>query len=290
MRVFAVGATGVLGTVLVPLLLERGHRVTVMAPDRLEHVPAGAARVRAGLLDRGIDLAGLVAGHEAVVNLATSMPRDTAAPGAWAENTRIRREGTVRLVAAARAAGARSLVQMSITMAYADGGDAWLAEDTPFDPDPARGALVAPVVDLEAAVRGVPPTELAWTILRGARFAGAGTIQDTQRARLADGTLQIPADGRSFVSMVHVADYAAAVVAAVERAARGRVFNISDRPLRIGDYLTRLARATGAPLPGRAPESVPDLPSHRVDSGAAREELGWRPVRGVLPVPDPASG
>lgn len=281
MRIFAVGATGVLGQRLVPLLVARGHKVTVMAPDRLRTLPEGVSAVRAGLLDADVDLRALVAGHEAVVNLATSMPRDTTTPGAWLPTGRIRGAGTAALVDAARAAGVRCLVQMSITMAYADAADSWLTEDAPFDTDPRRQAVVGPVVEMEDTVRAVPSTELAWCLLRGARFAGRGTVQDTQYEQLARGDLHIPGDGRAFVSMVHVADYAAAVVAALERVPAGRTLNIADQPLRVGEYYTGLARATGRTPPESDGAANPGIPSHRVDSTAAHQELGWRPVHGI---------
>ncbi|MDA2811412.1 NAD(P)-dependent oxidoreductase [Nocardiopsis sp. RSe5-2] len=290
MRIFAVGATGVLGGALVPELLGRGHRVTVMAPDRLDGVPDRAEAVAGDLLDAGTDLAPLVEGHDAVVNVATSMPRDPSRPGAWALAGRVRSEGTPRLVDAVRRASVGRMVQMSITMAYAPGGDRWLREDAPFDPDPARRALVGPVAEMEDAVTAVPPGELAWTVLRGARFVGPGTVQDAQRDLLSRGALSVPGEEGSYVSMVHVADFADAVVAAVERGLVGRVLNVADIPVRVGDYYRALAERTGTPAPPTDPGTAPDLPSHRVWSGAAGTELGWAPRRGVLPEPVPAHG
>ncbi|MFD0772758.1 NAD-dependent epimerase/dehydratase family protein [Streptomonospora algeriensis] len=283
MRIFLIGATGVLGRALVPQLLESGHQLAVMAPDRLDTLPRGVTRVKADLLDPALELAELLSGYDAVVNLATSMPRDPAARGAWAENTRIRSQGTSVLTRALREAGIGRFVQMSITMAYADGGDTWLDESAPFDADPGREAVVLPVADLEAAVMELPAREVAWTLLRGARFAGPDTMQDLQRRQLARGALAIPGDGRTFVSMVHVADFADAVVAALLRGPAGRVFNIADEPMRVGDYFTALAKTADCPPPGRDPHAVSE-PSHRVDSTAARADLGWKPRRGVLPV------
>ncbi|GAA3765038.1 NAD-dependent epimerase/dehydratase family protein [Salinactinospora qingdaonensis] len=283
MRVFAIGATGVLGREVVPLLGKRGHEVTVMAPDRLEQLPDGVTKVRRGLLDDDLDLVSLLAGHDCVVNMATSMPRDFSAPGAWEENTRIRREGTRRLVEGLRSAGVSRLVQMSITMAYADGGHSWIGEDAAFDTDPAREAVVRPIAELESVVSRVPPAEVAWTILRAARFVGPGTLQDVQRQRLAQGALPIPGDGSSFLALVHVADFADAVVAAVEQGLAGQICNVADTPVQVGDYLQRLARLEGAPPPVYDPDLPPDMPSHRVDSSVARSRLGWRPRRGVLP-------
>ncbi|GAA3045505.1 NAD-dependent epimerase/dehydratase family protein [Actinokineospora globicatena] len=284
MRVFAIGATGVLGQRLVPLLVGRGHDVVAMAPgDRLERLPGGVRAVDADLLDPGVTdvLTGELAGVDVVVNAATAIPRDFGAPGAWERNTQLRRDGTVRVLNAVLAAGVPAVVQMSVTMAYADGGDAWLTEQAPFDPDPARGSIVEPVAAMEKAVVEIGGDRVAWSILRGARFVGAGTAQDAIRARLKEGTLHAHPDDR-YTSLVHVADFATAVVAAVERRVSGVVLNIADEPLLVADYLGRLAEHDGAPAPGTSTEAVREV-SHRVSSAAARELLDWQPKTGVLP-------
>ncbi|WP_158990433.1 NAD-dependent epimerase/dehydratase family protein [Streptomyces sp. QHH-9511] len=280
-KVVLIGGTGVLGHALVPRLLDRGHAVTVLAPGP-RPAPAGADRVDASLLDiPGDELAGVLAGCDVLVNVATAVPADPAAPGAWELNTRLREEGTPRLVDAARASGVGHLVQMSITMVYPDGGDRLLDESTPLDTDPARAALVEPVRVMEQAVRRASGDGPSWTVLRGARFAGPGTVQDLQRRRLRGGTLPIAGDGSSWLSLVHVRDFAAAVAATVEIRPPGMVLNIADEPVREGEYTERLARAVGAPPPPYDRSLVPELPSQRVSSAAAHRLLGWKPVTGI---------
>jgi nucleoside-diphosphate-sugar epimerase len=286
MRALVVGGTGVLGRQLVPRLRRRGHDVVVMSPGRrASPPPAGVGWVRGSLLapDATARLGEVLPGRDVVINIATAIPPEPAGPGAWEVNTQLRRAGTRVLTQASRAAGVPRLVQMSITMAYHDGGEEWLDEASAFDPSPARAAIVAPVAAMEDTVRALPPDEIAWTILRGGRFVGPGTVQDAQCRGLRAGTLSVPVDGQAFVSMVHVGDYAAAVVAAAEAGLAGAVLNVSDAPVRVGAYLDQLADLIGAPRPRRAPEQVPDLPSHRVDSGAARRLLGWRPVATIWP-------
>lgn len=290
MRIFAIGATGVLGAELVPLLLRGGHELTVMAPGRrFAALPAEVARVSASLVDAHGErrLSQALRGHEAVLNIATAMPRDVTSPDAWERNTRVRVDGTRRLTRAATSTGIARLVQMSITMAYPDGGDVWLDESTPLDADPCRAPLVAPVAALEAATRALPAQGPRWTILRAARFAGPGTIQDDHRRRLRAGTLAVGGDERSFVSMVHVGDFARAVVAALEAGLGSQTLNVSDEPVRLGAYLDRLASIDGLPAPPRAREGQPDLPSQRVDSSEARRLLGWAPRCGIWPSPAP---
>ncbi|RKT55710.1 NAD-dependent epimerase/dehydratase family protein [Saccharothrix australiensis] len=286
MRVFAIGATGVLGRELVPRLVARGHQVAVMSPGgRQAALPPGVDRVRGSLLDpdAGELLAARVRGFDVVVNTATAIPRDFAAKDAWAENSRVRVEGTRVVAGAVSAAGVPALVQLSVTMAYPDGGERLLRETEPLDACAARAAIAAPVADLEATVRALPVERVAWTVLRAARFVGPGTVQDRQRADLRAGTVRVAGNGREFVSMVHVADFADAVVAAVERPARGLVLNVSDEPVRNGAYLARLAALDGVPGPVLSPGLRADAVSHRVCSAAARQALGWRPVRGIWP-------
>ncbi|WP_168585202.1 NAD(P)-dependent oxidoreductase [Saccharopolyspora sp. ASAGF58] len=287
MHVFAIGASGVLGRHLVPMLLRRGHDVTVMAPDRLDRLPGEARRVRASLLDPAAErlLAAEFKEVDAVVNAATAVPAMPTAPGGWARNTALRSTGTAVVTGALQEAEVRRFVQMSITMVYADGGDDKLTEAAPLDHRPERATLVDPVLAMETAVRKLPADEIAWSILRGGRFVGPGTVQDQQRARLRAEDLPIPGAGREWVSMVHARDYADAVVAALERGCAGKTLNVADQPVRVADYYRDLARADDSPPPRHDPNAAAE-PSHRVSSEAARQLLGWAPVHGIWPLGD----
>lgn len=287
MRAFVIGGTGVLGQQLVPRLRQHGYEVAVMSPGRRRRadLPPGVIRIQESLLapDAAARLRERLRGYDVVVNIASAIPPEPAGAGAWEVNTQLRRTGTAILAEAVRAAHVPRLVQMSITMAYRSGGDGWLDENTPFDPSPARAPIVAPVAAMEEAVRALPVDQVAWTILRASRFVGPGTVQDEQCRGLRAGTLPAPDARDAYVSMVHVGDYAAAVVAAVDAGLRGVVLNVSDTPVRAGTYLDRLADRIGVPRPRRVPGSSPEQPSHRVDSGHARRLLGWRPAHTIWP-------
>ena len=287
LRVIVFGATGVLGQELVPLLLEQGHAVVapVRSSEKAQALAEAGVKLRAGDLlspETQARLPEMMAGCHAAVHIATAIPRDFGAPGAWEANTRLRVEGTRALLDGALAAGVERYVQQSIVMAYVDGGDRWLDESTPLDTSPERTSVCRPVIEMEGMVRAVPPGRLAWCILRGGSFQGPGTEQDGTVERLRAGTLSVPCDGSSYISPVHPADMAAAVALALERAASGSIFNVNDEPLRQGDYLDRLADLVGAPRPERDP-SRPCPPSFRCSSAAAREALGWAPVHSIWP-------
>ena len=286
-RIAVAGATGVLGRALVPLLLAAGYEVRALTPSPAK--PADLAAAGAEVLECDLlapssvaRLPDLVAGCTAVAHIATAIPQNPRAPGAWDVTTRLRTEGTRRLLDAALTAGVRRYIQQSIVMAYPDGGDRVLDEATPLDTSPARAAVCGPVIAMEGMIREVPPAQLAWCILRGGVFVGPGTFQEGIIAGLRAGTEVVPCDGHNFVSLVHVADMAAAVLAAIRHAPGGSTFNINADPLRQGAYLDELAVRSGAPPPPRD-LARPCPPSFRCSNAAARTMLHWAPDHGIWP-------
>src|SRR5690348_10215764 len=124
MKVFIAGATGVLGRSLIPLLLQQGHTVRALVRS-IEKAPreAGVELSHGDLLSeetRG-RLPTLMSGCQAALHIATAIPKDFGAPGAWDTNTRLRVEGTRSLLDASLAAGVERYIQQSITLAYEDG-------------------------------------------------------------------------------------------------------------------------------------------------------------------------
>ena len=287
MRVAVVGATGLLGRTLVPLLLEHGHVVLAVArsPAKASEVlPPQADFLPGDLLAPGIEaqLAGLLAGVEAVFHIATSVPDDPDLPGVWDANTRLRTEGTHTLLQAALQAGVKRYFQQSITMAYPDRGETWITEGTALDKSPGRASLCGPVIAMEGLVHSLAGPHLQTCILRGGGFVGPGTAQERLMTDLLSGRAVVEGSGRNFLSLIHVADMAAACLAALERAPAGSVFNVAAEPIRQGEYMDRLADALGVARPRREAHS-PTPPSWRCSNHLARTSLGWEPQHPVIP-------
>lgn len=290
MRVFVIGATGVLGRSLLPLLVQQGHtvRALVRSPEQARAVATGDIETVQGdvlAAETVQKLPTLLAGCQAAIHIATAIPRDPTAPGAWDTTTRLRIEGTQHLLQASLTAGVTRYIQQSIVMAYPDGGDRWLDEQTPLDTSPARAAICRPVIQMEEQVRAVSPEQLQWCILRGGLFVGAGTMQDAQIRQLRAGHLVVPCDGSNFLSLIAVADMAVAIVLALQvpAALTGSIFNIVAEPIRNGDYLDTLAIHAGIATPARDP-AQPCPPSFCCSNLAAQKVLGWSPVHSVFPV------
>lgn len=287
MKVAVAGPTGVLGRAVIPLLLQQGYDVRALARSvtkARQTLPQGVEIVECDLLSPGIDKAMnvLLEGCAAVVHIATAIPSDFTVPNAWDANTRLRTDVVSMLLKASIDVGAKQYLQQSITMAYPDGGDNWITEDTPLDTSPERASVCRPVIAMEGMVRAIPARDLQWCILRGGSFVGSDTFQDRDMARLRAGKAVVACDGGNFVSLIHVADMATAVVAALQRFPAGSTFNIVDEPLRQGEYSDRLATAVGAAKPTRD-SNLSCPPSWRCSNQRAKAALHWHPTHAIIP-------
>jgi len=273
-----LGATGVYGRHLVPRLVAAGHhvRALVRRPEAAAIAAAcGAELARADVFDEASLRAGL-AGCDVAVNLATALPGPNR-EGDYARNDHLRREGTPIWVRACRDAGVPRIVQQSIAMVHAGGGDAWADETTfhPLEGEEVATAAIAAALDMETTIRH---SDLDWLILRGGLFYGPGTgFDDDWFARARAGKLRMPEEGNDYVSLVHIADMAAATVAAIGRwPSRQALIVADDQPPRWRDVLTYVCAVAGRSPPQPGGRAL--MPSFRVRNRRARELLSWAPL------------
>ncbi len=287
MKIFVTGATGVVGRRLVPLLAAAGHDVTAMRRSAARHTELesrGVRAVEADLFDP-VSLAAAVAGHDAVVNLATHMPASTSRlllPGAWKENDRIRRDGSANLVDAALGAGVTRFVQESFAPVYPDRGTEWISEETPLAPTRYNRT----VADAERSAIRFTTAGGTGVVLRFAGFYGPDSPFLIDMIRLVRrGWVPLPGKPEAFVSSVSHDDAAAAALAALDLPPG--VYNVSDdEPVTRREYFDTLAAALGVPRPRFAPAwtfrllgSTGQLlgRSERISSRKLREASGWAP-------------
>ena len=287
MKVCVVGATGVLGRSLVPLLVREGFSVRALArftKEKRALMPGEADCVTFDLLSDNAPktLPALVHGFDAVLHIATAIPRDFSAPGAWDLNNRLRTIGTQRLLKASLDNGVGYYLQQSITMRYPDLGDAWIDENTPLITVSEQTGQTDPVTIMEELVKSVDTRKLDWCILRGGMFVGPATFQDDAIPRLKEGTEVVAGDGMNFVSFVHVKDVASAFVKVLQAKPHAGVFNIVDEPVRNGDYRDRLADLLKVTRPLRDMNQRRPA-SNRCSNKKAQSELQWKPQHGIFP-------
>lgn len=265
-KVFVLGGTGAIGRPAVDALVAAGHEVTALARtwDRaLDLTDRGARPLDVSMFDV-VELTRAFAGHDAVVNLASSMPSTLqfARLGAWRETERLRTDGSANVVDAALASDVGILVQESVAMLYADQGDAWVDEHAAVDRYPmARGNHAA-----EASANRFTTHDRTGIILRFGLFYGPGARHSEQflaAARL--GIVAVIGDPGSYLSSIHVADGGRAV-AEVLGAAAG-VYNVVDnQPLTKRTYARALASAAQRPAWLRGPGRLAKVLGHRTTS------------------------
>ncbi|HEY0814209.1 MAG TPA: NAD(P)H-binding protein, partial [Pseudonocardia sp.] len=133
MHVLVAGATGAVGRRIVPLLLERGHRVTGLTRSTARAKDLRSAGAEAVVADvvggSAVTAAVRAAAPDVVMHQLTDLSDEDRAA-----NARLRVVGTRNLVDAARAAGVRRIVAQSIAFGYEDGPNP-ATEDTPLRPD-----------------------------------------------------------------------------------------------------------------------------------------------------------
>jgi nucleoside-diphosphate-sugar epimerase len=276
-RIAVLGASGVYGRHLLPRLIAAGYRVRALVrkPEAAGlAVACGAELAAADIFDEASLRAGL-AGCNVAINLATSLPAP-GEQGDYAKNDQLRREGTPIFVRACRDYGVARILQQSIAMTHAGGGDAWADEET-FHPvaEGVAGAAIAAVRAMEAAIM---ESDLDWLILRGGLFYGPGTgFDDDWFARARAGKLRLPAEGDDYVSLVHISDMAAATVAALRRwPSRQALIVADDNPARWREVLTYVCAVAASDPPTPGGRSA--MPSFRVSNARARELLAWAPA------------
>ena len=144
MRVFVAGATGAIGTRLVPKLVARGHEVigTSRSMDRAQRLHTlGAEPVALDILDRrAVRDAVLDAKPEAIIHQATALTGLSDFKHfdrSFHQTNLLRTEGTDALLEAAREAGVRRFIAQSFaSYRYAREGGPVKTEDDPLDPAP----------------------------------------------------------------------------------------------------------------------------------------------------------
>ena len=290
MRVFVAGASGAIGTRLVPQLIDQGHEVigTFNSPGNAERVRAlGAEPIALDLLDaRAVRKAVLKTEPEAIVHQATALADVRFSRNldrSFAPTNRLRTEGTDALLAAAREAGVRRFVAQSFaSYRYAREGGPVKTEDDPLDPTPPAAAR-----ETSAAMRHLDQavTDAGGIALRYGGFYGAPN--DGLLAPIRKRQFPIVGNGGGVSSFIHLDDAAAAAtVHALEHDGAGIYNIVDDEPAPVREWLPVLANALGAKPPRHVPRWLArpvagegavmmGTESRGASNAKAKRELGW---------------
>jgi putative NADH-flavin reductase len=156
LRIFALGATGTIGTNVIDIALARGHQVTafVRSPHKIHRNDPGLAVIQGNALSMDA-LARALPGHDAVLSSIGPPPREAFRP------SRLMAESVASAVAAMTTAGVKRLLVVSAAVLFPERRLAfrffrWLLRHHARD-----------LYAMEAVVRA---TNLDWTIARPPRL------------------------------------------------------------------------------------------------------------------------
>lgn len=256
-NIFLTGATGVIGKRVVQLLLEAGFSVTGLSRSQentrlLEKMGAKSKQTSLFNVD---ELINATRNFDVIVHLATAIP--TAAipkkPHHWALNDKIRIDGTMALLEAAKTNRVPCFIQQSITRIYGDrngnevNADSSVDENLPF--------MLRSAVKMEKLVKN--EEQLDHIILRFGQFYSPDSIS-TQHLidKIRKRNMPVIGKGNYFWNYIHVDDAARAVVYALQRfkTLKNRTVNFTDfEPVRAKKALDESARLTNSKSPYQIP-------------------------------------
>jgi nucleoside-diphosphate-sugar epimerase len=299
MKVFVAGATGAMGVHLIPQLVANGHDVVGTTRSEAKQDQIRAMGARPAVVDAldadAVAQAVAEAEPEVIVHQLTALSRDFDMKHfdeTFAVTNRLRTEGTDHLLAAGRAVEVKRFVAQS----YAGWPSGFrrgpvTTEEDPLDapPDAFRTSHDA-IRYLEEAV-----TEATWTdgiVLRYGGFYGPGTglslnPPGDQVEMIRKRKFPVVGAGAGVWSFVHIADAAAATVAAVEHGEPGLYNIVDDEPAPVAQWLPAVAEAVGAKKPRHVPVWLGRLFAGEAgvvmmtevrgaSNEKAKRELGWR--------------
>jgi nucleoside-diphosphate-sugar epimerase len=295
-KVLVTGHHGYMGSVLVPALLDAGHEVTGL--DTFFYRGCDLVPSAPPIEERHLDARDVrpehLYGQEAVVHLAalSNDPLGNLNPELTLE---INFRGTVRIAEAAREAGVSRFLFSSSCSMYGASAEDLVPETAPLQP---LTAYAESKVRAEEALSQLADDDFSPVYLRNATVYGASprlrldlVLNNLVGWAYTTGAVKILSDGTPWRPLLHVADFAAAVLAFLEaprEAVHDGAFNIGSdaenyQVWDLGDIVRDTVSGSRVEYAGAGD---PDPRSYRVDFAKLRRtlpglELRWNAAAGA---------
>jgi len=263
-KLLVTGATGFLGSTLVPMLREAGHEVRLLVRSGAE-VP-DPEKVKGDVRDPD-SVARALAGVEGVYHLAGLVSRDPADARKMYE---LHVDGTRNLLTCAARAGLKRIVLASSSGTIGVSRLRRVATEEDDYPIETVGRwpyylskIYEEKIAIEFARRGLPIVILNPSLLLGPGDARMSSTQDVFRFLMG----RIPVMPRGGISFVDVRDAARAFVAALTRGNVGERHLLGAANWEFSEFFARLGRIAHRPPPLlRMPSPLKVAAAHIVES------------------------
>jgi nucleoside-diphosphate-sugar epimerase len=296
MRVLVTGNRGYIGTIMVPMLQNRGHEVVGLDSDLYERSTFGDSvpevdTINCDIRDANVDM---FRGYDAVIHLA-GLSNDPLGDFNPSLTEDINYLATIRAGELAKKAGVRRFIFSSSCSTYGAAGDDFLDETSEFNPVTPYGKSK---VDSEVGLTKLADDEFTPVFMRSATAYGVSprlrfdlVINNLTAWAFTTGQVLLKSDGTPWRPIVHIGDISRAFIAALEaprEAVHLQAFNVgrTDENFRIRE----LAEIVTKVVPGShleyAPGAGPDKRCYRVDCDKIKRVLPafephWTARKGV---------
>jgi nucleoside-diphosphate-sugar epimerase len=278
MRVFITGATGFIGSALVPELIAAGHRVLGLSrsDEGAAALTALGAEVHRGSLEDLDSLKTGAAASDGVIHLAFNHDFSK-----WAENCELDR-GAIEALGSALTGSDRPLIVTSGTAAARTPGRLTTEEDGPDSPIPRVAS------ELAAAAMAAKGTRVV--VMRLPQVHDPlkqGLITPLIAIAREKGVSAYVGDGLNRWPAAHVLDVARLYRLAVEKGVAGARYNaVAEEGVPLREIAESIGRGLKLPVVSKSPEEAAehfgwlgmlvgaDVPA---SSALTREWLGWHP-------------
>ncbi|OPF17722.1 UDP-glucose 4-epimerase [Microcystis aeruginosa KW] len=242
-NILVTGATGFIGSYLLPILSQQKLQITAAARKNLSQSLSGPIRiVKVGHIDEKTNWQEALQGIDIVIHLAARAHIiNETIPNPEAEFIKVNTQGTANLVEQSIQAGVKHFVFISSIGAMTTQSDRILTENSPCHPDSPYGR--SKLQAEQALINLAKDSDMTWTILRPTLVYGPGNPGNMERLmKLIKRGLPLPFGAvKNRRSFVFVGNLVAAIITCLDHPnAANQIFLISDNQAVSTPQLIRL--------------------------------------------------
>jgi nucleoside-diphosphate-sugar epimerase len=221
MKVLVTGSQGYIGTILVPMLIQRGHEIVGLDTDYYQRCTFSSEVPDNDFIKKDIrdvqheDIEGI----DAIIHLA-GLSNDPLGDYRPELTKDINEKASVRLAVLAKETGIKRFLFASSCSNYGSAGSDFLNEEVPFNPVTPYGVSK---VEVEAALSKMADDNFSPTFLRASTAYGVSprlrfdlVANNLTAWAFTTGRVYLKSDGTPWRPIVHVEDIALAYIAVLQ--------------------------------------------------------------------------